>query len=228
LTKYQAIIFDLDDTLYPELSFVESGFHAVARHAEKRWNVFADSCFRQLCDLHHSGVRGHTFDKWLLMREMPVEHSPELVDVYRSHVPRIDLFPEMRELLLELSTNHKIGLISDGLLDVQKHKFAALNVKTLFSSVVFSDRWGREYWKPNARPYLYALQGLDVAADNAVYVGDNPEKDFVTARELGMQTVQFRHETGTYRNVSPPTIDHQPNVIVTKIEDLRGTLLSQS
>jgi putative hydrolase of the HAD superfamily len=228
LTTYQAIIFDLDDTLYPELSFVESGFRAVARHMEQHWSVPARACFSQLRELHHSGVRGNTFDKWLIMQGLPAEHMPQLVEVYRSHAPRIDLFQGMQALLLDLNEDHKIGLISDGLLDVQRRKFDALNVEPVFSSVVFSDRWGRDYWKPNARPYLYALQSLGVAANNAVYVGDNPAKDFVTARELGMQTVQFRHETGTYRNVSPPTVDHQPNVIVTKIEDLRGTLLSQS
>ncbi len=227
MTTYQAIIFDLDDTLYPELSFVESGFRAVARHAEQHWDVSAHACFRQLCELFHSGVRGNTFDKWLKMQGLPAERAPQLIDAYRSHTPQIDLFPGMQELLLDLSADHKIGLISDGLLDVQMRKFDALNVKPSFSSLVFSDRWGRDYWKPNARPYLHALQTLGVAAESAVYVGDNPAKDFITARALGMQTVQLRHATGTYRDVSPPTIDHQPHVIVSKIDELRGALLSQ-
>ena len=30
LSSYEAIIFDLDDTLYPERAYVLSGFHAVA------------------------------------------------------------------------------------------------------------------------------------------------------------------------------------------------------
>ena len=228
MTTYQAIIFDLDDTLYPELSFVESGFRAVARHADKHWDVSAHACFGQLCELHQNGIRGNTFDKWLQMQGLPAESVPQLVDVYRSHAPQINLFPGMHELLLELSEDHKIGLISDGLLDVQTRKFDALNVKPFFASVVFSDRLGRDYWKPNARPYLYSLQGLGAAADRAVYVGDNPAKDFITARALGMQTVQIRHDMGIYRDIAPPTIDHQPHVIVSKIDELWGVLLPRS
>lgn len=222
MTTYQAIIFDLDDTLYPELAFVESGFRAVARHAEEHWNVSAHACFRQLTELFHGGVRGNTFDTWLTMQELPVERASQLVDVYHSHTPQIDLFQGMRELLSELSDSHRIGLLSDGLLDVQMRKFEALNVRRFFSSIVFSDRWGRDYWKPHTRPYLHALQEIGVAADKAVYVGDNPAKDFITARALGMQTVQVRYVMGTYKDVSPPTVDHQPDIVVEKIDELRN------
>ena len=37
LKNVRLIAFDLDDTLYPELSFVESGFRAVARAVEERF-----------------------------------------------------------------------------------------------------------------------------------------------------------------------------------------------
>jgi putative hydrolase of the HAD superfamily len=224
---YQAIIFDLDDTLYPEISFVESGFRAVARRAEEQWGVAADVCFAELCELFHNGVRGNTFDKWLAMSDLPADWAEQLVDVYRSHAPNIALFPGTHELLLRLHGDHKIGLISDGFLEVQKRKFNALKVKTLFASVVFSDRWGRAFWKPHTRPYRHTLQELRVAAENAVYVGDNPAKDFVSARALGMQTVQFRHARGTYRDTLPPTVDHQPHVTVSSIDELRRALCSR-
>ena len=37
LRSVRLIAFDLDDTLYPELSFVQSGFRAVARVVEERF-----------------------------------------------------------------------------------------------------------------------------------------------------------------------------------------------
>ena len=33
------IIFDLDDTLYPEIEFVMSGFRAVSRYISKKYNI---------------------------------------------------------------------------------------------------------------------------------------------------------------------------------------------
>ena len=53
------------------------------------------------------------------------------------------------------------------------------NFVITFPAVIFSDQWGREYWKPHARPYTACAEALAVEPRNLVYVGDNPAKDFI-------------------------------------------------
>ena len=61
LQNVRLIAFDLDDTLYPELSFVQSGFRAVARAVEERFPRAGDF-YQLLWNIFIAGERRRTFD----------------------------------------------------------------------------------------------------------------------------------------------------------------------
>ena len=63
--ELRALIFDLDDTLYPERTYVISGFRAVAAWAEEHIGIPQKQAFDELCQLFESGIRGNTFNYWL-------------------------------------------------------------------------------------------------------------------------------------------------------------------
>ena len=189
-TVIQAIVFDLDDTIYPEVQFVFSGYRAVAETVRRETGL---EIYEDLVDLFNQGQRGDLFTPVLnRYRDQAIEEEAvlKLVQIYRQHQPDIEPFPEARQILHSLSLQFSLGLISDGYLAVQNNKFCALNIQTFFSSVVFSDRWGREFWKPHPRPYEFCAESIGCPVENIVYVGDNPAKDFVTARKLGAKTVR--------------------------------------
>jgi putative hydrolase of the HAD superfamily len=56
----RAVIFDLDDILYPERAYVLSGFHAVAAWAEEQLKIPRRLGFAELRQLFEDGVRGNT------------------------------------------------------------------------------------------------------------------------------------------------------------------------
>ena len=209
MSGWRAVVFDLDDTLYPERDFVLGGFQAAASWVETHLGVPADGGYAELRRLYESGVRGDTFNRWL--EALGIEAAPivpRLVDAYRRHQPRLEPFPEVVGVLSRLRLRLQVGLLSDGFLDVQRRKLEALNVAHLLDAVVFSDEWGREAWKPNPRPFLAILERLGVAAASTVYVADNPLKDFVGARQLGFGTVQVLRAGGEYAGVAAPTPEH--------------------
>lgn len=212
----KAIIFDMDDTLYPERSYVLSGFRAVAAWAEAQWQIPAAEGYEQLSDLFKAGVRGDTFNRWLAMHNITYDDHLilHLVDAYREHAPDIKPYPQAPVFLKKMQARYRLGLISDGYLHVQRRKLAALQIEKLFVAVVFSDQWGHEAWKPAARPYQEALRQLDVAAEEAVYVADNPKKDFYGARQVGMWAVWLRQPDGEYSHINPPTLQHEPHITV--------------
>ena len=49
------IVFDLDDTLYEELSYVKSGFLAVARYLQETYHTPAETCFDSMSQKLESG-----------------------------------------------------------------------------------------------------------------------------------------------------------------------------
>jgi len=225
MPKWQAIVFDLDDTLYPERDFVLSGFWAVARWGERHLGIQRDQGYAHLCALYESGVRGDTFNRWLAAQGITdAMLISRLVQVYREHVPCLTPFPEVPDLLTRLHRRYRLGLLSDGYLDVQCRKLAALGLESYFDAIVFSDEWGREAWKPSLKPFQAILRQLEVAASAAIYVADNPLKDFVGARQVGMFTVRILRPGGEYAHLVPPTPQHAPDHTINRVSELERLL----
>src|SRR5687767_769940 len=85
------LVFDLDDTLYPECDYVRSGFAAVDRWLREHRGVTG---FSEIANAHfRGGRRGNIFD--LSLEELGLPRDPALVSrlvtVYREHKPSIRL-----------------------------------------------------------------------------------------------------------------------------------------
>ncbi len=221
----KAVVFDMDDTLYPESAYVRSGFRAVANWAADTYQWPADDSYTMLTTLFDQGVRGDTFNHWLAAygHDTP-DVVAECVRVYRDHQPTLTPYEDIPALLRDLKPLYKIGLVSDGFLMAQQAKFAALALVDWFDVLVFSDQWGRDAWKPSTRPFEEVLRLLGVTGPQAVYIGDNPTKDFFGARQVGMKTLWYRHEGGVYADKQPPTDAHHPDGILMSYQDLQHTL----
>jgi putative hydrolase of the HAD superfamily len=195
------LIFDLDDTLYPEQSYNFSGFAAVGKY------VLHHHCvpdFANVCEnLFRAGVRGDIFDRAAQSVGVTLPIS-DLVSAYREHMPRIELFEDAQWILDDVRGRHPMGLITDGYASVQRRKVAALGIADRFASLVYTDDFGRSAWKPSELPYRRTMANLEGLADRFVYVGDNPTKDFVTARALGWQTVMVDRPTQIHRPADVP------------------------
>ena len=97
-SNLQAVLFDLDNTLYPEEEFVTSGFRAVADCLAEYKNLDAETLQKRMLHLLHAQGRRRVFNT--LLAELNLD-SPvwlrTLLMVYRSHRPAISLFPEWRQ-----------------------------------------------------------------------------------------------------------------------------------
>jgi putative hydrolase of the HAD superfamily len=198
----KVIVFDLDDTLYPEREFVFSGFRAVAEWLNTGRN--AGSFFEIACELFNNGARGNIFD--LALEKGGIARDPELIGrllkVYREHKPVIALYSDAKQALNDLRSDFKLGLITDGYLTTQQNKVKALGIEDYFSRIVYTDLYGREYWKPHAKPYDDILQSFGCIGGDCVYIADNPRKDFITARKLGWKTIRVRRNEGEHCRIS--------------------------
>jgi putative hydrolase of the HAD superfamily len=127
-------------------------------------------------------------------------------------------------LLASLKNTYRLGLLSDGYLEVQQRKLHALNLAHYFDAAVFSDKWGREAWKPSVKPFEEILSLLRTEASAAIYVGDNPTKDFLGARQIGMFTIWVKRPEGFYASLKPPTANHSPDLSLRSLEELHTFL----
>jgi putative hydrolase of the HAD superfamily len=189
------LIFDLDDTLYDELSFVLSGFRAVAAWGQSTYGWHADDSYATMRKLLRQHGRGRIFDSWLAGRGS----VRQAVSVYRHHTPRIALWPKADSTLAAVR-HLPCYIVSDGHKVVQANKVAALKLRARVKGVYLTNQYGTARAKPS--PYCFDLirnrEGCEWS--DMMYVGDNPAKDFVGLNPLGVRTVRVL--TGQHRAVA--------------------------
>jgi putative hydrolase of the HAD superfamily len=221
LIVLRAIVFDLDDTLYPERAYVASGFQAVGRWLESRFGIPADEASGQFRELFDTGARTDTFDQWLSRRGFAeLDLAKRMVQIYRSHRPDISPFSGTEDLLTRLHASYRLALLSDGDVDVQRRKLQQLKLGRFFDEVLFSDEYGSQHRKPSTFPFRKILQRLGVKGEESIYVADNPIKDFLGARQSGMYTIRVRAPKGIYSHLEPISVEYAPDIVVQSLDSL--------
>lgn len=177
------IVFDLDDTLYYELDFLQSAYKEIAETLSKE---NADELHQKMFSMYEN--KNDVFEFLSLTYDFPKE---SLLKIYREHVPNIVLRKGVREILDNLkSKDIKMGLLTDGRSLTQRNKIKALDIENYFEKIIISEEFGSE--KPDEKNYKAFLeQGFDYS-----YIADNPKKDFVTPNSLGWETVMIEDDEG--------------------------------
>ncbi len=185
------VVFDLDDTLYLERDYVESGLRAVGRWAELQVGLLGAG--EDLVGRFRAGRRERLFDA--LLADAGIRPAQELIArmlrVYRQHRPAIAPAQDAVRYLARRPSDCAVAIITDGFLDAQKRKIRALGLHALGVGIaICTDRWGREHWKPSTRAFEYVQSRFELPSEAFAYVADNPVKDFHAPRMLGWRTVQ--------------------------------------
>lgn len=227
MLNYKAVIFDLDDTLYLELDYVKSGYRAVSNYLTKHLNKKSDEIYDVLLKLFIES-KTNVFNRYL--KEIGLEDTQiiiECISVYRNHLPNITL-DENVEILLEWlqSQGYLLGIITDGRPEGQWNKIESLGIKKYMNCIVVTDELGGiEFRKPSIIPYNIMVKELEISATDAIYVGDNPSKDFISANILGMSTIMLKrnHTIHTQEFIEDK---YKPKFIIEDIFEIKNLLLS--
>ncbi len=186
----RAVIFDLDDTLYPHTRFVRSGFAAVAHYVERRHSILAHNAFATLCRAQTFGARGRELQALCAEHRLPNDMVPELIEVFREHRPTLWPFHDACEALTALRLNGwRLAILTNGIPSVQAGKVAALGLQPFVDHIVFAEDHAPG-GKPAAVPFVETLHRLQVRAESCVMVGDDLERDILGARQIGIHTIR--------------------------------------
>ncbi len=220
----RAVVFDLDDTLFPEHQFVMSGYRAVGQHVKERFG--ADGFFNQAERIFTNGNRGTVFN--LALERLGIKAKPpiiaELLRVYREHWPQIELYDDARWALAFFGNFRKMGIITDGFFITQRNKVRSLGIESSFDVLLYSDEYGRESWKPSPVPYQKVMDALNCLGSECVYIADNPLKDFVAARNLGWQTIRICRKDGEYSSLNAEE-GYEADFTITSLVELKELIV---
>jgi putative hydrolase of the HAD superfamily len=222
------LVFDLDDTLYPERQFALSGFAAAGRWAETELGVAGLAA--DMTRLLDGGHLGELF-RIALAERLPghqPEHLTGLLEAYRNHEPELALFDDAGWALAHFAGQAKLGLITDGTHHVQAKKVAALGIAHHFQEIVYTHALGgRAFSKPHPMSYEIVEQALATKGSRLVYVGDNPSKDFIVPNARGWTSVMVeRPQSRRIHAGAPVAAGGTPQHTIaslTELQDLLGS-----
>lgn len=143
----KALLIDLDDTLFPERAYVESGFRAVAAFLEETRQLPADYSFPSMMAFLELEGRGAIFDRIIERFEIRGAEGlvEECVKVYRTHTPEIHPYEGVETTIESLREHCTMALVTNGHPDMQRRKLDALGLDH-FSRWSYSAMLS---WRPN-------------------------------------------------------------------------------
>jgi YjjG family noncanonical pyrimidine nucleotidase len=217
MTRYAAILFDLDDTLLDfgrceTAAFAEAhaaaGLACTAEEAHREYQVIN----QDLWSRYRSGeitaeeVRGRRFQLLLERIDGDPTRAAGMAELYIESLGRqCHEVDGCRALLDSLHRRIPLGIVTNGFRDVQYRRIAAAKLTPYFDVVVTSEEAGAA--KPSARPFQLALRNLSRATGPVLYVGDSPEADVAGALAAGLDACWLAPADRAFpEQLSPPTL----------------------
>jgi len=203
----KAFFFDIDDTLYSHKDAQEYAINELSRMANHLTNIppvlfkklFYEIYSKTLELNEKKGV--DVFNKKDVFRKIynlsPYSINEEIVKLfaekyYEKILEKTIAFEDAEPTLTFLKDhNFKIGVISNGLRNIQLARLEKLNLISLFNieHIVISEDVGIN--KPHPNIFLYAFKRLQVRPQESVMVGDDLVRDIKAAKTLDMLTIWF-------------------------------------
>jgi putative hydrolase of the HAD superfamily len=191
LPDLRAVVFDLDDTLYPFRRFLLSGFAAVADELHRSFGCDRRAVFGVLARASRGPARGQEVQVCLAALQLPGQLAPALTTHLKEHMPSLRLPRESVRAIAALRRDGwRLGIVTNGSPAVQARKVAALGLSARLDAIVYAAEHGSGTGKPEPDAFYEVARRLGVPPSDTVVVGDSEACDVDGALAAGMQAVQ--------------------------------------
>ena len=226
---YQAILFDLDDTLISlrgcesealRRSLDEAGlterFGADYATVSARFAAISSRYWGE------RGAKGYSREQVLegSLRDLLAHFNLDATlaadlapNYWRNFCRSSALNPGALDTLRQLPRYYRLGLITNGYSDSQRGRLDAAGLSGFFDPILISEEVGIA--KPDARIFELALNALGLSAGDVIYVGDSIDHDRAGCQNAGIDFCHYLPGPApdgplpavTYR------IDHLPDLV---------------
>jgi HAD superfamily hydrolase (TIGR01549 family) len=205
----KAIIFDFGQTLvdsadgfrFAEKIAKEKIFSSLFPDAgDDQWQTFLTE-YRQVRKKFHAISHFSRLDIWQAVYEKFNEQSDSSLltlmetEYWESVKSRTTPFPETISALTSLAKQFELGIITNtqGQKASGTHRIALFpGIEKFFKTIIIAGEDGIPT-KPDSKPFLVCLDEMNLKPAEAIYVGDDYQKDIIGAGRVGMHPVWLKH-----------------------------------
>ncbi|MES3161295.1 MAG: HAD family hydrolase [Halorubrum sp.] len=208
--RYEAVLLDLDNTLYPYAPCNEAGKRSALAAFQEHGYDFGREQFDELYATERTAAKRElrgtaaSHNRFIYIKRMLRAHADhhDAADAlaigeayWEGYLDRMCPFDGVEEAMTAIrDAGAPVVVVTNFTTRLQFEKLARLGVDDGVDRLLTSEEVGRE--KPSALPFTTALAALDVPPGKAVMVGDNPVADVEGANAVGMDSVLFTGGTG--------------------------------
>ncbi len=173
LSKYDLIIFDLDDTIYEEKNYLYISYHNISMYVAKKYNCDYNEVDLYLRQTFERDGRRDLFDK--VCSKFNIQANE--INVFLSLMRNVHIYPKIEpnkyfiDLVKQLLQERKsIVVITNGNVIQQKNKINSINWHGLKSKINFI--FANEH-APKPDPASFNFVREQINFKTAVYIGDS-------------------------------------------------------
>ncbi|QOR68937.1 HAD family hydrolase [Cytobacillus suaedae] len=196
MSGYKAILFDLDDTLLNRDIAVDKLFlivlercyenvnHSVKIEMLEKFKVFDNRGYGSNDKVK---VLESFFDEYPPRNRIPRDY---IQDFWNDHFPLCFTVDQNSINIINTIKMHvKVAIITNGTTQRQKAKISNTNLHSCFDTIIISEEVG--FSKPDKHIFELALSKLNVQPEDALFVGDDLEKDIGGCQNANMKGIWF-------------------------------------
>ncbi len=194
----KAIIFDLDNTLLDFIKMKQFAVKAaITAMNEAGLEVDEEKAYEDIFNLYmeKGWENQQVFDDYLTQTVGEVSNkilAAGIVSYRRAREATLLVYPNVNKTLIELiKMGIKLAVVSDAPSREAWMRLYYLNLHHVFEPELTFDDTGVR--KPSPKPFEMALKHLDVQPEEALMIGDWPDRDVVGAKQIGMKTIFARY-----------------------------------
>ncbi|MCP4192663.1 MAG: HAD family hydrolase [Planctomycetaceae bacterium] len=207
MERPQAVLFDLDDTLYDHLHSARQGLISLSRRhltlrdvpvpvLEERYSQALEKSHLQMLrgDLTQTEARSRRMQEFFGSFQMPLTDDAAIAEHGRFRHDcdqAFELVQGAGEILRRLrELEIRMAIITNNLVSEQISKLKQLGIEDYFEVVSISEEVGVS--KPDPEIFEVTLDRLSLQANEVVMVGDSLESDIRGAQAAGIRTVWLK------------------------------------
>jgi HAD superfamily hydrolase (TIGR01509 family) len=229
--KIKAVLFDVDDTIFDRRLAQKEVCKLIVKQMPRVFEAFKMEHIQEAfiksdqitTDMFNTGTpseglrdkRSRLFLRLLGIKE---EYATIVTELYIRDSPLVKAPVDGAiPVVKKLSRKFRIGVVSNGLPDVQYRKLETMGLYDLFSCIVLSEVIGIR--KPDPTIFQKAASLIHVKRAECLYVGDSYANDVIGAKNAGMQACWLNPEL-----IKPQDETMKADFIISKLAELPALL----
>lgn len=227
MVKLEAVLFDLDDTLFDRTEAQREAIRLIMKELhnlfagideETIFNAFFEADRITTQDFNAGGSiessRGERSRLFLRILGLSEGFAEKITEMYVNLYPAVNApINGAKYVTGHLARRFRLGVISNGSPEIQYQKLEILGIKQLFDCIVISEEVGLR--KPDPRIFWRANKLLAKKPGACLHIGDSYNSDVVGAKNAGMQACWFNPQC-----LKPSQMDIKPDIEIRELNEI--------